>query len=345
MKKQILLLIVLTMAFTAGAQVFVENFETATPNGNVEGYNDWYVCKKAGDALGVSPKIGEEALFYTNYPSSNVGYVAVLDSAIGVTSDNQRISTRRVIFANADTLRPVNSGGYMYYAFMVNVKPQSYRSYRDFVNWEGSETTSMTRGRIFAKNNEAGDEVSFALTKNSSSSGDMQETSSLGLTLATGVNHLLVMRYKIVEGDSNDEVSLFVNPDPTKTEAEQTQVLTAVDTQTDYSANTAMKINLRQRAVGALIGGIRVGRTWAATVMGSTVRVDNPSVGQHQIYAAHNAIFTGVAGSLKLYTLSGSEVLSAQTTGKYPVQLNKGLYLVRFTDDNGAVSSSKVLID
>lgn len=345
MKKQILLLIVLTMAFTAGAQVFVENFETATPNNDLEGYNEWYVCKKSGDALGVSPKIGEEALFYTNYPSSNVGYVAVLDSAIGVTSANQRISTRRVIFANADTLRPVNSGGYMYYAFMVNVKPQSYRSYRDFVNWEGSETSSMTRGRIFAKNNEAGDEVLFAITKNSSTGTDMQETSSLGLTLATGVNHLLVMRYKVVEGDSNDEVSLFVNPDPTKTEAEQTQVLTAVDTQSDYSANTAMKINLRQRAVGALIGGIRVGRTWAATVMGSTVGVDNPSVGQHQIYAAHNAIFTGVAGSLKLYTLSGSEVLSAQTTGKYPVQLNKGLYLVRFTDDNGAVTSSKVLID
>lgn len=345
MKKQFLLLVVLILAFNAGAQVFVENFETATPNGDVEGYNEWYVCKKSGDALGVSPKIGEEALFYTNYPSSNIGYVAVLDSAIGVTSANQRISTRRVIFENADTLRPVNSGGAMYYAFLVNVKPESYRSFRDFITWEGSETSSMTRGRVFAKNNDAGDEVTIAVTKNSSSSGDMQETTSLGLTLATGVNHLFVLKYKVVEGDSNDEVSLFVNPDPTKTEAEQAHVLTAVDTQSDYSNNSNIKINLRQRGIGALIGGIRVGRTWEATVMGSTVGVDNPSVGQHHIYAAHNAIFTGVAGKLKLYTLSGSEVLSTQTTGKYPVQLNKGLYLVRFTDDNGAVSSAKVLID
>ncbi|MDR1584690.1 MAG: hypothetical protein LBS07_00745, partial [Prevotellaceae bacterium] len=92
MKKITFLSMMCVAVLALNAQVFTENFETATVGGNVEGYNGWYVCGKAGDALGVSPTIGAGALTYAGYASSNIGNVAVLDSINGFDSSSQRIS-------------------------------------------------------------------------------------------------------------------------------------------------------------------------------------------------------------------------------------------------------------
>lgn len=345
MKKLILLIAVCTAAFAVNAQVFVENFATANVNGNLEGYNGWYVSPKVEDANGVSPKIDEFPLFYTNYPGTNIGRVAVLDSAVGATAATQRISTKRIIFAGNDTLK-VPATGAIYTAFIVNVNPVSYRSHRDFFTFEGSETSSFTRGRVFAKNNAAGDEVVFSVSKNSSTASvlDASSSAALSMTLGTGINHLLVLKYEITEGGSNDIITLFINPDPTKTEALQTNKVSTTDTQTDYSTGTAMKINLRQRGIGAQVGGIRVGKTWESVVMGQTSGLNQPQSNFHNIYSADKDIISGAAGQLKVYSLSGTELLSVKTEGKFKTKLSTGLYLVRFTDNNGISSFAKIRI-
>ncbi len=345
MKKQFLLILLISLTATLSSQVFVENFETATVNGNLEGYNGWYVSPKSGDNYGVSPKIEEYPLFYTNYPGSNIGHVAVLDSAIGAVSTTQRISTKRIVFTTGDTLKAGTSGA-LYYAAIVNINPVSYRSYRDFITWEGSETSSFTRGRVFAKNNTAGNEVVFAVSKNSSTAADLDAASSaaIGLTLSTGTNHLLVLKYQIVDGTSNDIITLFINPDPLKTEDEQLYKMSTFDTQTDYSATTAIKINLRQRGVGAQVGGIRVGRSWDAVVMGKTSGVNQPDANRHNIFVADNQIITGAIGLLRVFSISGAEVIKTQVTGKYSHNLSAGTYLVNFTDNQGVVSATKLLL-
>ncbi len=346
MKKQILLILFICITASLSSQVFVENFETATVNGNLEGYNGWYVSLKSGDNYGVSPKIDEFPLFYTNYPGSNIGHVAVLDSAIGATSSTQRISTKKIAFAPGDTLKASAVGLKIYSAFLVNINPVSYRSYRDFFTYEGSSTSSMTRGRVFAKNNTAGDEVLFAVTKNSSAAADLDaaSTTTLGLTLSTGVNHLLVLKYEVVDGTSNDVLTLYVNPDPTKTEAEQTNKLTATDTQTDYSAGAWLGINLRQRGIGAQVGGIRVGRNWETVVMGKTSNVNIPERNIHNIFITGNEIVTGTPGLLKVYSITGSELVNVNIHGRYNSRLTSGLYLVNFTDQQGVVSTAKLTI-
>ena len=105
-----------------------------------------------------------------------------------------------------------------------------------------------------------------------------------------------------------------------------------------------MKINLRQRGIGAQVGGIRVGRSWDAVVMGTgtglSITNDNP----HRIFAAGKDIVTNASGLLSVYSLSGNEIVKAQVEGKYAAKLNAGLYLVRFTDNNGVVSSTKLQI-
>lgn len=340
MKKGILLLVICMTVFTVHAQVFIENFETATINGNVEGYNEWKVSPKAADALGVSPKIGEGALFYSGYAGSNIGNVAVLDSAIGVTSANQRISTRIIKFGN-DTLKTV-VGQRIYTAFIANISAQSYRSYRDFFTYEGSKTTSSTRGRIFAKNNTAGDLFTVALSKNSSTAGQYVESTSIPtLSLSTGINHLFVFCYDNIEGSDNDRIILYIDPDLTKTEAEQTNVLISTDPVGDYALSAGLGINLRQRGIGAQIGGIRVGKSWDSVVLGINTGFNQPNI-NNNIYSSGKSIYTDESGKLTIYNLSGAEVLSAKTTGKLETSLNNGMYLVKFANDNGSISSGKI---
>ncbi|HET9571865.1 MAG TPA: hypothetical protein VFP20_10705 [Bacteroidales bacterium] len=335
MKKHLLLAMCL-VTLTVNAQVFVENFATAPIGGNVEGYNAWYLCAKAADALGVSPKIAEGALFYNGYVSSNIGNVAVLDSAVGVTSATQRISTKTVKFGS-DTLRML-TGDKIYTAFLVNVSSHSYRSYRDFFTYEGSATSSMTRGRVFAKNNAAGDAFTLALSKNSSQSGVYVEYAT---PLATGINHLLVFCYEVVDGTDNDKLSLYINPDLTKSEAEQTEVINATDVASDYSATAAIGINLRQRGIGAQIGGIRVAKSWSnALTSGLSQALED----RMEIKVVGKTVHTNSAGILTVYNLIGSEMLSSKTQGVLKTALNSGIYLVRFRGVDGKTAFGKIAI-
>lgn len=334
--KKLLLLMFCATALMANAQVFVENFATAPINGNVEGYNGWYLCAKAADALGVSPKIAEGALFYTGYIGSNIGNVAVLDSAVGVASSSQRISTRTVKFDN-DSLRMI-VGEKVYVAFMVNISQHSYHSYRDFFTFEGSSTSSMTRGRVFAKSNSSGETFTLAFSKNSSTGGVYVEYLT---PLSAGINHLLVFCYESIEGTDNDKLSLYINSDLTKTEAEQTEMLVATDVASDYSSTATIGINLRQRGIGAQIGGIRVSKSWNSSLLSGLAPTTNDQV---TVKALGKTVRTNAAGVLSVFNLVGTEMLSAKTNGNLETSLNPGIYLVRFVGNDGKKAYGKIAI-
>jgi len=345
MKKLFLLSFVCIAAMTLNAQVFVENFATAPINGNVEGYNNWYLCLKAGDNGGVSPKIAEGALFYAGYYGSNIGNVAVLDSAIGVTSANQRISTRIVKFG-ADTLKNNVIGQKIYTAFLANISTHGYRSYRDFFTYEGSKTTSSTRGRVFAKINTAGDLFTVAVSKNASTAGVYVESTTIPtLSLSTGINHLFVFCYENIDGTDNDRILLYIDPDLTKTEAEQTNLLISTDVQGDYSTSAGLGINLRQRGIGAQIGGIRVGKSWDSVVLGIITGISQVNKDNNGISSFGKTIVTNGLGNVKVFNIAGSEMMNAKTNGKLETSLQKGLYLVRFIGADGKTVSGKVALD
>lgn len=342
MKKHFLLIIMLVAAISMNAQVFVENFATATIGSALEGYNFWYVCAKSTDNLGVSPKISEGALFYTGYAGSNIGNTAVLDPAIGSTSSNQRISTRAITFAAGDTLKPI-AGQKIYAAFMINFAADSYTSQRDFFTFEGSVSSSSTRGRLFAKLT-GGTDITFAISKNSSTSGVYVESALMAG--AVGINHLIVMCYEGIAGDLNDIISVYIDPDLSKTEAAQTSKLTATDTQaqSDYSVSIPFRINLRQRGTSAKIGGIRVGKTWDEVVLGKFTGLHDIS-NANSVKIIGKQIITENAGEINVYNFAGSKILQAKTSGKIDTSLTRGLYLIKFTDIEGKISTTKALIN
>ena len=342
MRKLYLIFLMIITSVALNAQVFTEYFESAAVGSNLEDYNDWYVSFKAADANGVSPIIGEDMLFYDGYAGSDTGKVAILDSLIGYESETQRISSK-VVTIGGDSLRPT-IGGKIYAAFIVSILPYSKHSWRDFFTWEGSNFTSMwARGRIFAYVAENNTDLQLGVSKNTSSSGEIVQTDVIAG--GVGVYHLLVLVYESIDGESNDLVHLYVNPDPTKPEAEQTGVLTSMDTQSDYSEGTEIKINLRQRGVGALVGGIRVGTDWKEVLEG----VEDPATGVNKLKAPDNAIrsyrnmiITEAPGSLKVYDITGRNVLNHITNGRLETSLRTGIYIVRFEDVNGHVSTGKI---
>jgi hypothetical protein len=335
MKKLFLLSLVCFAAMALNAQVFIENFATAPINGNLEGYNHWTVSQKSTDNLGVSPKIGEGALFYTGYAGSNIGNVAILDSINGNVAGTQRISTKIVTYGS-DTLILANESK-TYFAFLAKISIDSKKSsLRDFFTLEGSVTSTNNRGRVFAKVTSAG-ALTFGITKNTTT---MTESGIFSLD----VNHLIVLVYQTVGTVASDDiVKLYIDPDLSKTEDQQTNVLTAADTQTDYSTSNRIGINLRQRGIGAQIGGIRVGRTWNAVLLGTT-GVQQVEMDSKNITTIEKSILTNQAGNIKVYNLTGAEILSARTEGKLQTSLSKGLYLVRFVGVDGKVESAKVEI-
>lgn len=342
MKKGLLLLLISVLTLSLNAQVFTEYFEQATTGGDLEGYNDWYVSFKAKEANGVTPKIAEEFLFYENYAGSDIGKTVLLDSLVGMESATQRISTRVVTLAEGDTLRPI-IGQKMYAAFLVQILPDSKDSFRDFFTWEGSTGSSWTRGRVFAKVQNDNKDLQFAVSKNSSSSGVYVESE----IYEGGVNSifLLVVEYDAVDGDGNDVVSLYINPDPKKPAAEQAIKLMSQDEQSDYSEGTEVKINIRQRGIGAYLGNIRVGRSWEDVVAGTGTAINDITQREiTNIYSFDKTIVTDRAGDVEVFEITGRKVLNVKTNGRLQTSLKRGLYIVRFTDTDNKVFTGKVNI-
>ena len=270
-------------AMSAHAELWLEeNFNY--PDGNLEQADNsqlvlhqWMCSLKPADANGTSPQVANRNLTYPGYIASGKGKVAVLDAAVGDDSNTQRISVYYLdTIGKRDTIS-------MYAAFLFKPLSAKNTSGRDFAIWEGSVGSSMCRGRVFLAKD--GDAVKIGVSKNSST------ISTWSGNLAIGSTNLIVMKYEVVEGASNDVVKVFVNPALDSKENENTPLVT-----TDNATDMLVKgFGLRQRGNGAEIGGLRIGTTWEDVVKtdGSDIPV-NPET-DPDIYAVED--FDYEAGS------------------------------------------------
>lgn len=263
-------------AMSAHAELWLEeNFNY--PDGNLEQADNsklvlhqWMQSLKPADANGTSPQVANRNLTYPGYISSGKGKVAVLDAAVGDESSTQRISVYYLdTIGKRDTIS-------MYAAFLFKPLSAKNTSGRDFAIWEGSVGSSMCRGRIFLAKN--GDAVKIGVSKNSSTinawSGD----------IALGSTNLIVMKYEVVEGASNDVVKVFVNPGLKSKEDENTPLVT-----TDNATDMLVKgFGLRQRGNGAEIGGLRIGTTWEDVVKSDGSDIPDKPETDPDIYAVED---------------------------------------------------------
>ena len=248
-----LLACVLCAITTMNAQLWLEeNFNY--PEGNLEQVTDnsqlivgqWMPSMKAGDALGESPKVVDRNLNYTGYPASGQGKSVVLNAAVGDASNSQRIS---VYYMDTLSAREAVS---MYAAFLFKPLSAKNTSGRDFVIWEGSVSSSQVRGRLFLAQSGNGTNVKIGISKNSTSAISWAPEVELNST------NLIVLKYEVVEGESNDVVKVFVNPTLNTAESANTSFAS-----TDNATDMLVKgFGLRQRGSGAEISGLRIGTSW-----------------------------------------------------------------------------------
>jgi len=217
------------------SSVIVEDFDY--PIGALLTDNGW-----SDHSGGVTQAIDiTDGLVFPGYAGSDIGGAANVDNN------------------GQDVNKPftAQTSGTVYCAFLANVT-STYSGYFFHLGPNPIETTF--RGRVFMDGG-SGSNFNFGLSK-----GSITATSTTGSPYTKGTTYLLVLKYEIVEGASNDIVSLFVF-DSMPTEEPGTPTIGPL-TDAGQSDINPGSVALRQynASQGVVIDGIRIAKTWAEAV-------------------------------------------------------------------------------
>ena len=280
-----------------------------TENSALEGQGGWVVSTKASEATGSSPIVISRTITYSGYDGSATGKAALFDDDQQQTTEgNSRNSV--VPFVSA---KPATDDVF-YAAFLGDFSNTATTSGKEIFSFikqgaaAGDGTTA--RGRVLVKVTSEGNKC-FAIRKN----GQTIETYSAETPKTDAA--LLVVKYvnkSTGSSGANDEFYLFVNPDPTKTEAENAAVkMDALGNNADGGADLRY-VSFRQTKLNAAYAGLRVAKTWEDAVMynsGGATAISRVEARQK----AANGEFFNLAGqrvaqpTKGLYIINGKKVV------------------------------------
>jgi hypothetical protein len=212
----------------------IENFDYTVGTSLV--HNGWSAHSGAGSNSVMVTTPG--GLTYTGYSSSGIGNAATI---FGGGEDVHRIFTSQ-------------TSGSVYAAFMINVTgaPTGWDYFAHF----GPQTIGTNfKGKIFIKKNGL-DSLSFGITKGNSTS-PVDSTSYL---YPLNTTYILILKYTFVDGATNDEIKLWINP--SLTGSEPAANLTVTDGTPDLSNCGSFTLRQSSSTLVAAIDGIRVGLNW-----------------------------------------------------------------------------------
>jgi PKD repeat protein len=239
MRKSTLLIIFATVIFSfvasnisVGQVLLDENF--SYPAGDL--ITSWGWTAHSGG--GTQPiTVNNGGLTFTGYIDSGIGNAALVDNT---GEDDNKTFT-------------VQTSGVVYVAFMVNVTTTA-AGY--FFHLGGSPIGTIFRGKVFmdATNH-------FGVSVGSNTGTFATSTYNLGTT------YLLVLKYEIVSGTTNDIVSLFIFDTSVPSTEPVTPAIGPLTDATQSDINPAC-VAIRQflATQNLLIDGIRVGLTWADVI-------------------------------------------------------------------------------
>jgi len=295
------------MSTTAFGQLLVEDFNyTVGDNISAHGWT-------AHSAGGTSPiKVTSPGLTYTGYAASGIGNAATVAAVTG--EDDNRTFT-------------APTSGSVYAAFMVNVSAASTGGAYFF---HFGSTTMV--GRVWVKR-DTSNNLAFGVSK-----GATPAYTAFSYSLNT--TYLIVLKYTIVTGTSNDTIDLFINP--TTGTSEPAVTLSATDnTSSDLSSVSA--VSLRQDTAStspnAVVDGIRVDTNYTnaaaadppnvttnaetnvttnSATLNGTVNANGTSTTVTFEYGTDTNYGTTVAGSPSPVTGNSDTPVSANITGLLP---------------------------
>ena len=246
MKKMIhlqTLLLVITMimaSFNSSAQglQMVDNFNYTV--GTTLTTNGWTAHSGAGtNAITVTAP----TISYPGYASSGIG------NEVTLTTSGEDVNKT---FAS-------QTSGAVYAAFLVNVTAaQTAGDY--FFHFGASVISTGFQGRIFVKKDPATNNFAFGISK----VGAVATAIFTPYSYVIGTTYLVVLKYSIITGASNDVAALYINPTLNTTEP-VTGWITSTDVGTDLAniGSVALRQGTAASAPSIKLDGLRVTNTWA----------------------------------------------------------------------------------
>lgn len=248
-------------------QVLLKDYFDYAPESSIEGQGEWTVSTKSATVSsssfedgGVSPVVVSQSLAYPCYEGSETGKALLLDnSQQGVTTGSRNTV---VPFTSSD----IATGGVVYTAFLASYADMAATSGKEVFSYfkQGASANSSTtsRGRVQVKI--ANGKKSFGIRKADQTITEWSAESDLAATV------LLVVKYVNKSSSSsgaNDEFYLYVNPDPSKTEAENVGCMIAATGNNAGGGANLKHLSFRQTKLTASYAGLRVAQTWEEAVL------------------------------------------------------------------------------
>lgn len=258
MKKIFTLLALAFATVTMNAQVMLEEYFNYTANSAIEGQGGWQVSTKASEATGSSPIVVAQTITYAGYDGSAKGKALLLDN------EGQAVTESRNTLVSFTSAKPATDDVF-YAAFLADFSNTASTSGKEIFCYIKQGTPSSTgttsRGRVQVKI--ADGKKSFAIRKNGQTITDWSaETPKEDAAL-------LVVKYVNKSTGSTgaaDEFYLYVNPDPSKTEAQNASVMMEALGNTSDGGADLRYVCFRQTKLTAAYAGLRVAKTWEDAV-------------------------------------------------------------------------------
>jgi hypothetical protein len=317
MRLSAVILVVMHTNATGNCQALLnENFEY--PMGTLLTSNGW----NAHSSVGVNAVLVSSAgLVFAGYPSSEIGLSAVL------ANNGEDVNK---------TFNTVITGS-VFCAFLAKVN--SFEN-EYFLHLAGAPVGNNHKGRVFTSG--TGSTYNFGLSK-----GSGIPLFTTGSLYNKGDVYLLVLKYTIVEGSSNDEVSLYVitGSVPSSEPVVATIGPLTDASQTDLTNVSSVALRQYSSVQNILVDGIRVATRWEDAVSELTADGYISEYNYPVLYpvpAKSELIVRNITDvyRIDIFDLSGRKIITLNTYNnemvKIPVdKLPGGIYILRLNTSRG----------
>ncbi|MCW5961955.1 MAG: VCBS repeat-containing protein [Pyrinomonadaceae bacterium] len=206
--------------------------------------NGWSAHSGAGTN---SIAVTSPGLTLTGYPGSGVG------NAASLTTTGEDVNRA---FAGV-------TSGSVYAGFLVNVTEASTDPLGGYFFHFGPDPVGTAfRGRVFI-NKDASNNVAFGVSKSLTTAGNITYTP---FSYALNTTYLIVLKYTVVDGATNDTVDLIVSSTTPATEPAATVSASDVSQSDITPATVSLRQGSTATAPTVVVDGIRVGTSWADIV-------------------------------------------------------------------------------
>jgi hypothetical protein len=243
--KILALVVLLSLSTTAFGTLLMEENFNYTVGTALTATGNW----TAHSGPGTRPiLVTTPGLTYTGYVSSGIGEATTYNGGSSGEDINRAFGS--------------NTSGTIYVAAMINVNAAVTTN--DYFFHLGPNTMGTAYvGRVHVKQDGSGN-VAFGIGKGSS------DTIYTGFTYALNTTYLLVLKYEIISGTTNDIVSLFIFTSGAPTNEPGTPTLGPQSPASTDPVDIG-SVGLRQatQAYAVQVDGIRVGTTWTDVLPGT----------------------------------------------------------------------------